>query len=91
MTQGRTYEDFTKDDQLRLAAERCVESIGEAVRQVSEDLRARVPDVPWTQIVGLRNIIVHGYAQLDHNKLWNVIQSEVPVPLERLSTILADE
>lgn len=88
MTTERTYDDFVGDDQLRLASERCVEIIGEAARQISDDRRSQFPDVPWPQIVGLRNIIVHGYAQLDHNKLWNAIQNDVPKLLERLSPLL---
>jgi uncharacterized protein with HEPN domain len=91
MTAGRSYIEFVNDDQLRLASERCMEIIGEAASHVSDSFRSRFRDVPWSQIVGLRNIIAHGYTQLDHDKLWNDIQHNVPTLLERLSPLVDDE
>jgi uncharacterized protein with HEPN domain len=87
MAEGRTYDEFVSDLQFRLAAERCIEIIGEPAGHVSDGVRAKFTDVPWQQIVGLRNIIVHGYAQLDPEKLWRVIENEIEVLVERLSLL----
>jgi uncharacterized protein with HEPN domain len=88
MAKGRTYDDFVSDLQFRLAAERCIEIIGEAAGHVSNELRAKYQDIPWQQIVGIRNIIVHGYAELDHQKLWLVIENEVSIVVEQLLPLL---
>jgi uncharacterized protein with HEPN domain len=87
MAEGRTYQEFLSDVQFRLAAERCIEIIGEAAAHVSDGFRAKYADIPWPQIVGLRNIIVHGYAQLDPEKLWRVVDNEICVLVERLSPL----
>ena len=88
MAAGRTYDEFVSDLQFRLAVERCAEIIGEAAAHVSIELRATCHDIPWLQIDGLRNILVHGYAQLDHKKPWLVVQNNVQPLVDRLSPLV---
>ncbi len=52
--------------------------IGEAGRRVSQSLRDRHPEVPWPEIVALRNILVHEYFGLNLQQVWNMIQEELP-------------
>ena len=52
----RSLEEFLSDEMLQAAVIRCVEVVGEAARQVSEDTRRRATGIPWAQIVGMRNI-----------------------------------
>jgi uncharacterized protein with HEPN domain len=90
MARGRTYDEFLSDTQFRLAAERCIEIIGEAAGHVSDEFRSQFPDIPWRQIVGIRNIIVHGYAELDHERLWRVIQNDLEALVAQLSPHISD-
>ena len=90
MASDRSFDDFLADDQFRLASERCIELIGEAAAHLSAPFRQRSPHIPWAHIVGLRNIIVHGYAQLDHAKLWSVVKNDVPQLLNELSPVVED-
>lgn len=88
MAEGRSYDEFVSDMQFRLAAERCVEIIGEAAGNVTRECRDRFPDIPWQRIVGLRNIIVDGYAELDHERLWKVIEDDVTTLIQRLAPMV---
>ena len=61
MIRGHTREDLDGDRKLNLALVRLVEIIGEAATRVTPDVRNRHPGIPWLDIVGMRNRIVHGY------------------------------
>ena len=65
-----TYDEFLPGSMLRLAVERAIEIIGEAAGHVTTGMRVRSPDIPWRQIVGLRNVLVHEYGQIDPVRLW---------------------
>ena len=58
---GIGLADFQKDEQKVLAVVRALEVIGEAARQIPRSLRNRNPDIPWRQITGMRNIVIHEY------------------------------
>jgi uncharacterized protein with HEPN domain len=60
MAAGRKRSDLDSDRQFNLALVRLLEIIGEAANRVPEDQRARIPEVPWAEIVGLRNRLIHG-------------------------------
>lgn len=65
--------------------------IGEAVSHVSEDVRARHPSIPWVQIKGLRNVIVHRYRGIDWQEVWGVATNRVPVLRAPIAAVLAAE
>lgn len=65
--------------------------IGEAARRLSDECRAAHPAVPGRQIIAMRNIITHGYDQVDEAKLWQVIAADLPAFLTELETILANK
>ncbi len=64
--EGKTYHDYETNRMLRSAAERNVEIIGEAARRVSEETRAKHPEIPWRSIIGQRNILAHEYDEILH-------------------------
>lgn len=86
---GRTRSSLDSDPVFRAACERFVEIIGEAASRVSDATREAHPDVPWRQIVGTRNILIHGYMTIDLDILWNIIESELAVLVEKLESLLA--
>ena len=85
-TAGMDPEGFRQDEKTVDAVVRNLEVIGEAARQLPEDFMARNPAVPWRQIAGLRNRIVHEYFGLDLDLIWEVIQHDLP----QLQTHLED-
>lgn len=69
---GVTFEAFSTNDEKRSAVERQVFVIGEAAARLPEDWKNRLPNVPWRKIVGLRNLLAHGYWVIDVDELWDV-------------------
>jgi uncharacterized protein with HEPN domain len=73
---------------------RHLQIIGEAVRGLPDDVRDRMPEVPWTKIMGMRHILVHDYFAVDTDIVWDVVEGELPQlksKIEALLTILEQE
>ena len=75
---GRRRADLDADRVFRAACERFVEVLGEAASRISDDFRKAHADIPWRKIVGTRNILAHGYAQIDLDILWDIIEIDLP-------------
>ena len=80
-TEGMSYSSFFQDEKTIDAVVRNFEILGEAARQMPEDFVSGHPDVPWRNIAGLRNRIVHDYFGLDLDIVWQIIQNDL-VPLQ---------
>jgi uncharacterized protein with HEPN domain len=80
-------DQFLKDEKLNLAVVRLFEILGEAANNISDDLREKYHDVPWSEIAGVRNRLIHGYFDVDLNIVWQIIQQDVPPLLSRLHNI----
>jgi len=70
MAQGKARADLDTDRPLNLSLVRLLEIVGEAASRISPDERAQYPGIPWMQIVGLRNRLIHGYDNVDFDILW---------------------
>lgn len=88
MLQGRAREDLDTDEMLSLALTRAVEIIGEAAAKVSPKIQHNYDLIPWPQIIGLRNRLVHGYDAVDLNILWNIVQNDLPPLIDQLKTAI---
>lgn len=74
---------------LQLALTRLLEIVGEAATRVPADVRALRPTIPWRQITGLRNRLIHGYETVDFDVIWLILEDDVPVLIEQLNAMLA--
>lgn len=81
---GRDRADLDGDAMLRLALTRAVEIVGEAAAQVSEAGRDELAVVPWPQIIGMRNRLVHAYFAINQDILWDTVQLALPELLAQL-------
>lgn len=88
MARGRTRADLDTDRQLNLALVRLLEIVGEAAARISNETRERHPDIPWPEIVSLRNRLIHGYDEVDFEILWEIIRSDLPRLISRLERII---
>jgi uncharacterized protein with HEPN domain len=86
-TEGMGQEEFRRDPKTVDAVVKNLEILGEATRQLPEDFILQYPDVPWRQIAGLRNRIVHEYFAVDLEIVWQVIQKDLPKLEEQLEKL----
>ncbi|MCK5679835.1 DUF86 domain-containing protein [bacterium] len=82
-------EEFFATKMIQDAVIRNLEIIGEAVKNLSPSFRCEHPDVPWKQIAGLRDVLIHHYFGVDIDSVWLVVKSRLPGLLQRLETLLA--
>jgi uncharacterized protein with HEPN domain len=73
-----SYEEFLTDWKTQDAVTRNIEIIGEAARCLPDDFKESHPDIPWGEIVGMRNVVVHEYFGILPDVVWDVIQNELP-------------
>ena len=85
--QGRQRHDFESDQMLLFAVVRAIEVLGEAAGKVSEDTRSACPEIPWPEIINMRNRLIHGYFDIDVDIVWNTASIELPALLTDLRRI----
>ena len=88
MAHGRRREDLDRDRQLNLSLVRLLEIVGEAAARVSQVTQERLMGIPWPDVVGLRNRLIHGYDKVDFDILWDIIQIDLPPLIAELQRAL---
>jgi uncharacterized protein with HEPN domain len=89
--EGKTRDEFEQEELLQLAVVRVIELIGEAASRVANDVRNQFPTVPWQEIVGTRNRLIHGYDRVDLRIVWDTVQDDLPPLIETLRVSLGEE
>jgi len=88
---GLNFAQYAADENLRLATERRVEIIGEAARRISPDLKGAHPEIPWRLIVDQRNVLIHAYDEIETERIWALVQQDIPRLVEQLEELLPPE
>jgi uncharacterized protein with HEPN domain len=88
---GMTYEAFLADTKTQDAVIRNLEIIGEAAKNLSEELRAKRADIPWKGMTGIRDKLIHHYFGVNLDIVWQVVTSELPPVVALLAEILDEE
>ncbi|NTU56281.1 MAG: DUF86 domain-containing protein [Anaerolineales bacterium] len=86
-----TKEELLSDAVLKRAVIRSIEIIGEAIKQIPNDIKAKYPDVEWRAIAAMRDRLIHGYFGIDYDIVWDVLTTKVPVLAQQVQTILQTE
>ena len=86
--EGLTYETFVKNELVIDAVIRNLEIIGEASRNLPEDVRKKYPEMPWGRMIGLRNIIIHEYFGVDLAIIWEIITKNLPETKPKIVAML---
>lgn len=89
-SKGLSEEDFMNDLEKQSAIVRQLEIIGEAVKNVSDKTKKDYPDIEWRNIAGARDIFIHGYFQVDFERVWEIINTNLPDLKEKISKIRED-
>ena len=87
---GVRRADLEEDEIKELALTRIVEVIGEAANRVSLPTQERYPEVPWGEIIGARNVLAHGYDEVDLDKLCDIVRNHLPPLISQLEAIVGE-
>ena len=85
------YEDFLNDIKTQDAVVRNLEIIGEAIKNISEELKKRYPAMPWKDLAGARDKLIHHYFGVNLDIVWHIVKGELPQVLPQLEKILETE
>jgi uncharacterized protein with HEPN domain len=85
---GRTRASLDTDPMFRRGLVNCLQEIGEAAVKVSRATRDQTPAVPWKQIAGMRNRLVHVYFAINHDLVWEVVEKDLSPLVRALSELL---
>jgi len=82
--------EFEKNRPIQHSVVRCIEIVGEASSRISSGLREANPQVPWVDIIAMRNRIVHAYYDIDIDVVWKTVTEDLPVLLPEIQSIVRD-
>jgi uncharacterized protein with HEPN domain len=86
-TYGMKYEAFASDRKTINAVIRSLEVVGEATKRIPQSFRQKHPDIPWSKMAGMRDVLIHDYMGVDLKTVWKVVKERLPelqMLLERL-------
>ena len=84
LSSGFDFTQYSNDRRTQLAIERSLEIIGEAAGKVSTPFRNTHPEIPWRQIIGQRNVLIHEYGEIKQERIWKVVRENVPQLIDLL-------
>lgn len=88
-TRNCERDDLYTDEKLALSIVRLLEILGEAANNVSDECQEQYPEIPWRQIGGTRNRLIHGYYDVDLDVVWKIMSIDLPALVAQLESILS--
>jgi uncharacterized protein with HEPN domain len=76
--QGMSYEEFLQEVKTQFAVVRAIEIIGEATKNIPTSVRKKYPQIPWREIAGMRDKVVHKYFGLNLKVIWRTVKEDIP-------------
>ena len=83
-----SYDEFADDDKTIFAVVRALEIIGEATKNIPDDIRKSNPDVPWKDMAGMRDILIHDYIGVDVETVWLTVTIKIPEVIPLIQKLL---
>ncbi len=90
-TESLSWDEFRDTPLIQDAVVRNLQVIGEAANRISEAFRAAHAEIPWRQVVGMRNRLVHEYSRVDMEKVWETVRDDIPDLLRQIEPLVPPE
>jgi len=84
-------QEFYNSNLMQVYALHMLQVIGEALKNIPQHIKDSHPEIAWSKIIGMRNIIVHGYFNIDNAELWNTITDDLPTLKEQVKAIMDEQ
>ena len=85
---GRTRKELNTDRQLVLSLVKDIEIVGEAASRITETTQTQTPEIPWPEVIAMRNRLVHAYFDINLDIVWKTVQDDLPMLIARLEQAL---
>ena len=83
-----TFEDFKTDDKTMFALIRALENVGEATKRIPKTIRNQYQDIPWKDMAGMRDVLIHDYFGVDLEQVWLTAKSDIPSLQTEIEVVL---
>jgi len=90
-TEGLDFDGFKASKLHQDAVVRKLEVIGEAAKRISEQMKAKAPDIPWRQVSGMRDRLVHEYFRIDLREVWDTVKRDIPALIAGIEPLVPPE
>ena len=90
-TEGLSFADFERDERIAFSVAKAIEIIGEAAAQVGRETREAHSDIPWRDIIAMRNRLVHVYFEINLKLVWKTVRHDLPDLIVRLEPLVPPE
>jgi len=87
---GLTYDDFIENYLIQDGVIRQIQVIGEATKKISDNTREKYPEIPWKDIAGMRDKLIHDYFGIDLDAVWDTVEKDIPVLKDEIQTIIKE-
>ncbi|HLO52626.1 MAG TPA: DUF86 domain-containing protein [Kamptonema sp.] len=89
--QDKTRSDLNTNRMLTLSLVKCIEIVGEAAANITRERQNELPQIPWPQIIGMRNPLIHAYFEVNLDIVWDVVTDNLPPLIAELEKIIPSE
>lgn len=83
-----SFDEFIKNTAIQDAVIRRIEIIGEAANRISEQSKSKYDNLPWTEMKGMRNLLIHEYDEIDLKEVWNTVKNDLPALIKEMEKIV---